>query len=121
MAPGSRSRRKRNVRPDPRQRLPSWSRRLRCLPSDRLGAGLQPLDLRFQFLDALRELVDGRSDFGLAVARHDVLSAVDVPGLESEGDGTLGPRLVDRIDKALHQLAIAFDYAGATPPLDPLF
>src|SRR5512140_610635 len=47
-----------------------------------LTARLQPRDLFLQFLDAGDQLVDAGGDLGLAVARHDVLGAVDVPRLE---------------------------------------
>src|ERR1700751_3141244 len=49
-----------------------------------LAAGLQPRDLFLQLLDARDQLVDAGRDLGLAVARHDVLGAVDVPCLERE-------------------------------------
>ena len=52
----------------------------RSVPS---GLALQPRHFFLQLLDPLGQPVDGGRDFGLAVARHDVLRAIDVPGFEA--------------------------------------
>ena len=66
------------------------------------------------------QLVDAGCDLGLAVARHDVLGAIDVPGLEREHDRALRPRPVGRVDQPLHQLRIVLDHPRAAPQLHPL-
>src|SRR5471032_3258496 len=85
-----------------------------------LATALQAGHFLFQCLDALDQPVHGRRDLGLAVARHDVLRAVGVPGLDGEHDRAPRPGLVGGIDQPLHQLDVALDDPRAAPQLDPL-
>ena len=75
-------------------------------------------DLGLELGDARLQGRHQGEDFVIAVARRDVLRAVDVPGIEREQDGPLDISLVAGFGQPLEQFGIVLDNPRPAPDLD---